>query len=177
LRPGNLPKGKAAVNLNWDLEILPKGKAAASFYWDLEIFLPKGKAAVSFYWDLEILPKGCTFLGDFTAVTYYYSLIHAASVIDSVPPARCPGNQLWPGGRGGGSPVSRGSNLLCGLESSEPPPPFFFFFCFLVIKLGIVSFAHIHNNSAHGKGRDPRGPTRMAIADEVLEIGTMRSST
>jgi hypothetical protein len=36
-------------------------------------------------------------------------------------------------------------------EFGTPP-----FFCFLVIKLGIVRFAHIHNNSAYGKGRDPR---------------------
>jgi hypothetical protein len=56
LGPGNVPKGKAAVSFNWDLENLPKGKAAVGFNWDLEI-LPKGKAAVSFNWDLEIITK------------------------------------------------------------------------------------------------------------------------
>jgi len=61
-------------------------------------------------------------LGDFTAVTDY-SHIHAASVVDSVPlpAAREISCGLVAVERG--SPESRGSNLLCGLQSSEPPPP------------------------------------------------------
>jgi hypothetical protein len=99
LRPGNLPKGKAAVNLNWDLEILPKGKAAASFYWDLEIFLPKGKAAVSFYWDLEILPKGkaavktCSQLllgpGNLTKRVHFFGRLHSSYLLLSHSRCKC----------------------------------------------------------------------------------------